>query len=283
MLKIRNIENYKRMKKILPILAIIITLFSCKGKTEKDKQINHPDPYITPIINYTYLNSYPHDTTSFTEGLLIHNGEFYESTGAMEGLPQTRSLFGVLDLNTGKIETKVELNSEIYFGEGITFLNGKVYQLTYKSKTGFVYDATTFSKLREFTFPSEEGWGMTTNGENLIMSDGTNTLTFLNPNTLAVVKTLAVSENGYAKDYLNELEYINGYIYANIWGTTSIAKIDIGNGNIVGEINLLSLAQDSYYNYQGSLEMNGIAYDTITDIMYVTGKMWPKVYQIKLD
>lgn len=269
-------------KKIIPILLISALLFSCKDKP-KPKPISRTDTYTTPEINFTYLNSYPHDTTSFTEGLLIHDGEFYESTGAMEGLPQTRSLFGVLDLNTGKIDVKVELNREMFFGEGIVFLNDKVYQLTYKSKTGFVYDATTFTKLSEFIIPSEEGWGMTTDGENLIMSDGTNTLTFLDPNTLQVVKTLAVSENGYAKDYLNELEYIDGYIYANVWGTTRIAKIDISNGNIIGEINLLSLAQDSYYNYQGSLEMNGIAYDTITDIMYVTGKMWPKVYEIKID
>jgi glutamine cyclotransferase len=115
------------------------------------------------------------------------------------------------------------------------------------------------------------------------MSDGTNTLTFLNPNTLQVTKTLAVSENGYAKDYLNELEFIDGFIYANVWGTTRIAKIDINTGYVLGEINLLSLAQDAYYNYPGSLEMNGIAYDSIEDVMYITGKMWPKVYQIKLD
>jgi hypothetical protein len=136
---------------------------------------------------------------------------------------------------------------------------------------------------QEFTIPSKEGWGMTTDGTNLIMSDGTNNLYFLDPSTLSVVKTLPVSENGYAKDFLNELEYINGYIFANIWGTSKIAKIDIETGIVQGEINLRSLAEDAYYEYKGSLEMNGIAYDSITEVMYITGKMWPKVYKIKLD
>lgn len=236
-----------------------------------------------PTINFTYTNSYPHDTTSFTEGFLIHNGELYESTGATNDLPQTKSLFGIVDLSTGKIDVKVELDRKKYFGEGISILNGKVYQLTYKTKVGFVYDATTFKKIKDFTFPSNEGWGLTNDGQNLIMSDGTNTITFLDPNTLQVIRTVAVFENGYAKDYINELEYIKGYIYANIWTTNTIVKIDPASGKVVAKLDLTFLADEAKSINPWSLEMNGIAYDSIGDKVYVTGKLWPKIYEIKFN
>lgn len=242
-----------------------------------------PTEKAVPIINYTLVGSYPHDITSFTEGLVFYNNELYESTGATDDLPQTRSLFGTVDLKTGKINTKVELDREKYFGEGIVFLKGKVYQLTYRTKIGFVYDATTFKQLGQFTFPSAEGWGMTTDGTNLIMSDGTNVLSYLDPNSLQIVKSIAVSENGYAKDYLNELEYINGFIYANVWTTNSIVKIDVNSGKIVSKLNLTSLAEDAKRVHPGSLEMNGIAFDATTDKVLVTGKMWPKIYEIKFE
>jgi glutamine cyclotransferase len=177
----------------------------------------------------------------------------------------------------------VEIDKKKYFGEGITFLKGKVFQLTYKTKVGFIYDATTFKKLGEFTFPSKEGWGLTTDGEHLIMSDGTNVLTYLDPHSLQVIKTIEVSENGYAKDYLNELEMINGYIYANIWTTNTIVKIDPGNGKVLGKLDLTNLATEAKEIYNGSLEMNGIAYDSALNKIYITGKLWPKIYEIKFD
>jgi glutamine cyclotransferase len=236
-----------------------------------------------PVIHYTYSKSYPHDTTSFTEGFLIHDGKLYESTGATGDLPQTKSLFGIVDLMTGKIDKKVELDREKYFGEGIVFLDGKIFQLTYKTKIGFIYDGITFEKIDEFTFPSKEGWGLTTDGKNLIMSDGTNVITFLDPNTLQVIKTIAVSENGYVKEHLNELEYIKDYIYANIWATNIIVKINPVNGNVVGLLNLTSLADEAKSIYPASLEMNGIAYDSIADKLLVTGKLWPKIYEIKIS
>jgi len=270
-------------KSLIPIIIFSsLIIWGCKNQTEEKSKTVEKKTYSTPVINYSLHGSFPHDTNAFTEGFLIHNGEFYESTGAMEGLSQTRSLFGILDTTTGVIYTKVELDRNKYFGEGIVFLHDKIYQLTYKSKTGFVYDANTFDKLQEFTIPSKEGWGMTTDGKSIIMSDGTNNLYFLDSETLRVNKTLPVSDNGYAKDFLNELEYINGYVYANIWGTTKIAKIDIETGIVQGEINLRSLAEDAYYTYNGSLEMNGIAYDSISETIFITGKMWPKVYKIKL-
>ena len=179
-------------KQVLPFLILILML-GCNDSNNKVDQ-NHPGNASVQILDYVYLNSYPHDTTAFTEGFLIHNGDLYESTGATSDLPQTRSLFGIVDLQTGKIDTKAELDRVKYFGEGISILNGKVFQLTYKTKVGFIYDATSFKKIGEFTFPSNEGWGLTTDGINLIMSDGTHILTYLDPNTLQVIKTTAVSE-----------------------------------------------------------------------------------------
>jgi glutamine cyclotransferase len=264
------------------LLLITLFLTGCNGGREDSKKSNVVEVVI-PTIDFQNVKSYPHDTNSFTEGFLVNNGNLYESTGATKELPQTKSLFGVVNLKTGKIDKKVELDRGKYFGEGITFLNGKVYQLTYTTKIGFIYDAKTFKKIKDFTFPSKEGWGLTTDGTNLIMSDGTNVLTYLDPNTLQAIKTVQVTENSYAKDYLNELEYIKGYIYANIWGTNTIVKINPTDGKIIGMLDLTSLAEDAKRLHSGSLEMNGIAYDSVTDQIFVTGKMWPKIYEIKFN
>jgi len=263
-------------RKILFILTLIV-LLSCNEKTEI-KTVKK----IIPSIHFTYINSFPHDTTSFTEGFFISNGKLYESTGAARNLPQTKSLFGIVDLSTGKIDTKVELDKTKYFGEGITILNGKIYQLTYKAKTGFIYDAITYKEINKFTYPSKEGWGITTDGTNLIMSDGTNNLTYLNPINLQVIKTISVAENGYLKENLNELEYINGYIYANIWTKNIIVKIDPKNGTIIGKLDLTSLVNEVRYLYPNSLEMNGIAFDSTTNRIFITGKLWPKIYEIAI-
>ena len=269
-------------KTLLPIFVIAFLLFGCNC-VRNNSENTSTTKATTPVIDYVLVNSYPHDTTSFTEGFLVHNEQIYESTGASADLPQTRSLFGTVDLTTGKIDRKVEIDRAKYFGEGIAFLNGKIFQLTYKTKVGFIYDATTYKKLCEFTFPSKEGWGLTTDGTNLIMTDGTNILTYLDPNTLGVIKTISVSENGYSTDNLNEMEYINGYIYANIWTTNTIVKINPSDGKIVGKLDLTSLANEAKNIYPGSLEMNGVAYDSIKDRILVTGKLWPKIYEIKFS
>ncbi len=209
--------------RLFSIISIVFLLFGCNGgghNSSNSSTTNMP----VPTIDFVYIKSHPHDTTSFTEGLLIHNGDLFESTGASRDLPQTSSLFGIVDLKTGKIETNVEIDRLKYFGEGITFLNGKVFQLTYKTKVGFIYDATSFKKIGEFTFPSEEGWGMTTDGKYLIMSDGTSKLTYIDPTNFQVIKSISVTENGYIKEDLNELEYIKGYIFANIWMKNIIVK-----------------------------------------------------------
>jgi len=262
-------------------LFITISISSCNNENVKVNSQN-TKPKTIPNIEFTCVRFYPHDTSSFTEGFLFNNNKLYESTGAPNELPQTKSLFGVVDLNTGKIDTKVEIDKTKYFGEGITFLNDKVYQLTYKTKIGFVYDAKTFKKIKEFTFPSKEGWGMTTDGTSLIMSDGTSELSYLNPNTLQLIKKISVTENGYTKDNINELEYIKGYIFANIWRTNTIVKINPIDGKIVGELDLSSLANDAKNAYIGSLEMNGIAYDSTENRILITGKLWPKIYELQI-
>lgn len=268
--------------------AIVIATIFSSCETDKPKDIKKVDTSTivevpeTPIISYTLVNTYPHDLNAFTEGFLFHEGKLYESTGAPENLPQTKSLFGIVDLKNGKIDTKVEIDKSIYFGEGISILNNKIYQLTYKNQTAFVYDAKTYKPIGKYSYQNREGWGLTNDGKNLIMSDGSNYLTYFDQN-FNVTKTLDVSENGYAVDYLNELEYIHGFIYANIYQSHEIVKIDPSTGNVVGKLDLTSLFQTSKTKDIDSLETNGIAYDSISDKILVTGKMWPSMYEIKFQ
>lgn len=267
------------------ITVAILTgfFFSCNNASQNEASSPNALPGAPPPVNINYqvVNVYAHDTTSFTEGFLVHDGELYESTGHAAAAPSSRSLFGVVDLKTGKIRPKVELDKDKYFGEGIVFLNGKVYQLTYTTRIGFVYDAKTFKKLQEFTFPSEEGWGMTTDGAYLVMSDGTMDIHYLDPVNFTVVKTIKVTENNVPVEKINELEYIKGYIYANVYGKNTILKIDPANGKVTGKLDLGSLGNEARNKYAGALEMNGIAYDSVTDKIYVTGKEWPDIYEIQ--
>lgn len=233
-----------------------------------------------PLINYAVKNTYPHDTTSFTEGLLVHDGLIYESTGSPGNMLQTRSLFGNIDLATGRINIKAELDREKYFGEGIAFLNGKIYQLTYQDKKGFIYDANTFKKLGEFGLPSAEGWGMTTDGSYLIMSDGSSVITYIDPADFTTIKTINVRNEMGPVTKINELEFIHQFIYANVYETNTIVKIDTSTGKVAARLELGSLANEAKSRYRGSMEMNGIAYDSVLRKIYVTGKMWPTLYEI---
>lgn len=270
------------MKLILqPVLSLVLFLIACNNDVNNgggDKP--GKTAQTISLINYAVKNTYPHDTTSFTEGLLVHEGLIYESTGSPEGMLQTRSLFGNIDLATGKINKKVELDREKYFGEGIVFLNGKIYQLTYQNKKGFFYDAKTFKKLGDFEFPSAEGWGMTTDGSYLIMSDGTNIITYLDPADFKTVRTINVSTDKGPVANINELEFIDKFIYANIYETNTIIKIDTSTGKVAARLELGSLAMEAKSRYPGSMEMNGIAYDSVLNKVYVTGKMWPILYEI---
>ncbi len=276
------------MKKIGIIAGAVFTallvLNACNNdKTEKtSKNYQAPKPEkVTPIINYTVIAKHPHDRTLYTEGFLFEKQQLFESTGAPEHLPQTFSAFGTVDLKTGKFDKKVEIDKKVYFGEGILFLKNKIYQLTYQNQVGFIYDPKTYNSLGQFGFTNKEGWGMTTEGEHLIFSDGTCNLTYMEPDNFKVVKTLAVVENGYGLYNLNELEYIKGYIYANVWMTNRIVKIDPKTGEVVGELNLDALNTETKTEDPNIGEMNGIAYDSISDKILITGKLWPKIYEIQ--
>jgi glutaminyl-peptide cyclotransferase len=266
-------------------ILLLFAVISCKSKDKSDESNEGGGETKTaiPVINYAVTNVYPHDTTAFTEGLLMHDGKLYESTGSPNQLPQTKSLFGPVDLKTGVINKKVELDRQKYFGEGIVFLGSKVFQLTYQTKKGFIYDAETFQKLGEFTFPSKEGWGLTTDGGSLIMSDGTNNLTYLNPTTFQPSKTLQVMDENGPVSNLNELEFIGGTFYANVYTTDLVVRIDTGSGKVTGKLDLSSLTNEVKVKYPASLEMNGIAYDSASHKVYVTGKMWPNIYEISFS
>jgi glutamine cyclotransferase len=273
----------KIIKKVV-ICSLAVTLFSCEE--EKPKNMVVPPPVVveapkTPEIKYSVVSQYPHDINSFTEGLHFHEGKLYESTGSPDNVPQTRSLFGPVDMKTGKIDVKAELDKSMYFGEGSVFLNGKVYQLTYKNQTGFIYDGKTFQNIGKFTYTNREGWGLTTDGKSLIMSDGTSYLYFMDPVNFTITKTLDVAEGGRVVEYINELEYIKGFIYANVYMTSTIVKIDPNSGDVVGKMDLGSLLMESKTKSPTSLETNGIAYDSVSNKILVTGKMWPTIYEIK--
>jgi len=234
------------------------------------------------MIRYSVIKTYPHSTDSFTEGLLFHDGKLFESTGSPENYPETRSVIGPVDLQTGKIDVKVEIDRNRYFGEGILFFNNKLYQLTYKNQTGFIYDAGSFKQTATFSYPNKEGWGMTTDGTSIIMSDGTNYITYWDPADLKEKRKINVTYNGTSALYVNELEFIDGYIYANIWTTNNIAKIDTADGRIVGLIDLTPLFMKARKENPASEATNGIAYDSRKGRLFVTGKLWPYIFEIKL-
>ncbi len=270
------------IKKSWPLFAVLFFISCNNDKKEKTTSTGIESDNSPAIINYSVVNAFPHDTSAYTEGFLFHDGQLYESTGYEEGMPKNRSsLFGVVDLKTGKIQKKAEIDKNKYFGEGIVFLNNKVYQLTWKTKIGFIYDAKTFKKIGEFTFPSEEGWGMTTNGANLIMSDGTSNISYLDPNNFKLVKVLGVTDNNGPVSDINELELINGFMYANKYRTNYILKIDTSSGKVVGKLDFTTLDNEAKNKYPDAAEMNGIAYDAVSKKIYVTGKLWPNIYEVK--
>jgi len=211
---------------------------------------------------------YPHDRNAFTQGLVFEEGVLYEGTGI-----KGRSSLRKVELKTGNI-LKIHRLPDYYFGEGVTVYGDTIIQLTWKSQTGFVYDKDTFELLRKFTYPTE-GWGMTHDGNCLIMSDGTSTLHFLNPKTFKEIYQLEVYDKKGPVYRLNELEYIQGEIYSNVWQTNRIARIAPQSGQVIGWIDLKGL------NVQGSV-LNGIAYDSHSDRLFVTGKLWPKLFEIDL-
>lgn len=268
------------MKFLFAFVMLLTTTFSCieiPGPPKKEEMTSENS---TPVINYAVTKYFPHDTNLYTEGLLIHNGQLFESTGSPNNEPQTKSLIGIIDLATGKMDKKIEIDRAKYFGEGIVILAGKLYQLTYTNRVGFIYDIKSFKQIGQFSYTNKEGWSLTTNGKEIIMSDGTDQLTFLDTSSLKPAHTMTITENGLPMKNLNELEFINGFIYANIWQTPFIVKIDPKNGKVVGKLDLSSLAFEAKNKNPDADVLNGIAYDSIADKIYVTGKLWPNIYQI---
>src|ERR1700748_3529486 len=221
------------------LFLMIELLSACKDSSDSSSNANTSTETVAeneaPVITYTVLNALPHDKDSYTEGFLMYNGKLFESSGAPEGNEKTRSIVGIVDPATGAISVKAELDKKIYFGEGITILGNKLYQLTWTNKKGFIYDLKTFKKIGEFTFPSKEGWGMTTDGSSLIMSDGSSNLTYLDPQTFRTNRIVGVTDNNGPVGNLNELEYVHGSILANIYQTPYIVRIDPNTGKVLGK------------------------------------------------
>jgi len=225
-----------------------------------------------PVDRIQVVNTWPHDRGAFTEGLVYHDGVLLESTG-INGQSSLRRV----ELKTGRVLQQAAVPSE-YFGEGLTALNGKLYQLTWKNHKGFVYDLDTFQLEKTFSYDGE-GWGLTTDGQSLILSDGTDQIRFLDPATFQVRRYIHVSDHGRPVDRLNELEYVRGEIFANVWQTDFIARIDPVTGRVLGLINLAGLLSPD--DRIGTDVLNGIAYDAAGDRLFVTGKWWPKLFEVR--
>jgi glutaminyl-peptide cyclotransferase len=228
-----------------------------------------------PVYDYEIVHTYPHDPSAFTEGLFYLDGFLYESTGL-----ERHSTIRKVRINTGAVVQQLEIPSQ-YFGEGIVNWHGRLVSLTWKSHVGFVWDLASFKPLGEFHYDGE-GWALTQDGKQLIMSDGTPELRFLNPSTLLETRRLRVTLDGKPIKNINELEWIKGELYANVWETNWIVRIDPNSGAVLGLINLAGLLgpSDEVLGRDGVL--NGIAYDARHDRLFVTGKNWPKLFEIRL-
>lgn len=265
------------------ILGIVVCCTSCDdNSTPSSKSLKKLKAKTTPTVDYVVVKTIPHNTNNFTEGFLFHKGQLFESTGSPDNLPNTNSEYGVTDTITGEF-TALNTLSKPTFGEGITILNNKVYQLTYKSRVGHVYNAVTHKKEGHFTIPSAEGWGFTHNDAHLIMSNGSHKLLYLDTTNLMQVKTKTIYDKGKPVLYLNELEYVAPYIYANIFMTNTVVIINEQNGKVVAKINLDRIKQEELANNPNALETNGIAYNPNSKHFYITGKMWATTYVIQLD
>lgn len=226
-----------------------------------------------PVYGYTIVRSYPHDRAAFTQGLQFHEGVLYEGTG-LEGQSGIRKVA----LETGAVLQRRPLDAQ-HFGEGITLFRSSIFQLTWKSGVAFVYDRNTFKPTGRFTYRGE-GWGLTHDGRSLIMSDGTDELRFLDPATFGERRRLKVTALGKPLAQLNELEFVKGEVFANVWQTEAIARIDPASGRVTGMIDLRGLL--SPRERAGTDVLNGIAYDPGGDRLFVTGKLWPRLFEITL-
>lgn len=274
------------MRNVLGLLLLTITLgvAGCDGGAQANGTAGGgaAAPKGTPgaaadqvtMYGYEVVNAFPHDPAAFTQGLVFHDGALLESTG-IEGQSTLRRV----ELQTGKVLQKVNVQP-YFFAEGLTLFDGKLYQLTWKGAKGFIYDPQTFKKTGEFTYEGE-GWGLTHDGESLILSDGSDQLRFIDPNTYQVRRTINVSDRGRPVEELNELEYVKGEIYANVWHQNRVARVDPKSGRVVGWIDLTGLLRPGETSDPEAV-LNGIAYDERGDRLFVTGKLWPKLFEVRL-
>jgi glutamine cyclotransferase len=269
--------SFKPATLLILIIAILIggVIYYALRPKQPSAGVNPalPDP-LTQNLNYEILATLPHDSTCYTQGLVIDEGIFYESCG-LYGQSSLRKV----DPATGTVQAETDLDAS-FFAEGLALLQGKLYQLTWRENTGFVYDASSLAQLRTFNYQTE-GWGLTTDGSALILSDGTNTLYWLDPGTMQVVRQVNVSYQGQSVEYLNELEFINGLIFANVYLTDTIVAVNPDDGKVVSLIDLTGLRPEQNRAVQGEV-LNGIAYDSINDKLYLTGKNWPNLYEVRL-
>lgn len=250
---------------LLPI-SLPYPAHTCRARAEEDAGV--------PVFGYEVVNTYPHDRGAFTQGLLIHDGILYEGTGI-----KGRSSLRKVDLETGKVLKEHDIPG-VYFGEGIAADGGRIVQLTWQSHKGFVYDRNTFELIKTFDYPTE-GWGITYDGRDFIMSDGSATLYFLDPESFGEVGRLEVYDDKGPVTRLNELEYVKGEVFANVWGSDRIARIDPKTGRVTGWIELGGLLSAADRKTPVDV-LNGIAYDDETGRFFVTGKLWPKIFEIKI-
>lgn len=260
--------NFKRL--VIFCSLLLIFLPSCKEEKEEKKD----DVTDSFAITYAIKRTLAHDETAYTQGLVFDGNQLYESTG------QDGSWIAKVDLETGKHDKKVVLPDN-YFGEGIAVLNNKIYQLTWQNRQGFVYDKHSFQQINKFSY-NFEGWGITTNGKELIVSDGSNKLFFLDTLEFKVSKILSVTDHGYNVDRLNELELVGNYVWANQWQTDYIYKIDLATGIVVGKADFSSLSNEIKGENNQAEVLNGIAFNKQTKDFLITGKLWHKAFVVQM-
>jgi glutaminyl-peptide cyclotransferase len=227
-----------------------------------------------PEYGYKVVHVYPHDRNAFTQGLEFRAGFLYEGTG-LNGQSTVRKV----KLETGEVVQEIHIDPQ-YFGEGITVFNQKIFELTWRAGIGFVYDQNSFQRLSSFNYPGE-GWGLANDGSDIFMSDGTPQIRVWDPVTLQEKRRFTVRDAGKPVTYLNELECVRGEIYANVWQTDRIVRISPQTGRVIGWVDLTGLLKASD-RAENTDVLNGIAYDALGDRLFVTGKLWPKVFEIKL-
>lgn len=270
------------MKKYSAIISLII-LAACNnpGKGEGEGVTDTSFVTKTPILQYTVMAEYPHDTSAYTQGLEFYNGKLFESTG-----DYNNSSLRITDYKTGKVEKKHMIGTDKIFGEGITIFKNKIYQLTWESNIVYVYDVNNIDKpIQTFKWPYE-GWGLTNNGTDLIISDGTAKLYFVNPDDFRLKSTVGITENGSPVYQINELEYIDGFVFANIYQKDIIVKIDPSSGFVVGKMDFTGIKEKFFADKivpDRTDVLNGIAYDSATKKFLVTGKRWPKMFELKFN